>query len=442
MQKILRINIQQQKQNLKAQVRVAEREIKGDISKYVERNREIISLRAQLEKQERKHRREDWFAGPLAPDRNNGLEKGKLGGLDSNWREVMKGKPESMFREKDRPKHGNKGNIVEGDRVVVIEGVDKGKIGEVEEVNEEEDTVTLKGVAMADIITPAIARPSLLQNPPCAPSPPHPPLLHPPRHKNVRPNNPHLQRLHHPLLTKRRARSAPPPHTNLPPRLPGSSLPPHDRFITGTNIRVDWPAEERSEGIVEDGDTRREVLDAYTYNPGFYVNAETGEAPEPLPHPDIIEEIFKPRRLGGGRTQHDVDYVARKIIEDARSAWYRGRRLVGPGQEAWEAEVLQRKSAFGKAVKEDEEWRAAESERIRAEKGDLSVGEAKGDDVSVEELLPDGDTAVPFDGRIRRVGRVVRRVSGVGRVEGVRRVEVEQMVTADDSAGPTERVTV
>jgi len=94
----------------------------------------------------RKNRQEDWALGPLAPRRDVGDKADSYGSV-----------PIFNFQLPDknpnvRPKWFH---IAEYDRVVVVRGRDKGKIGIVNEVNKEKVTVQVRDMNMADINVPA-----------------------------------------------------------------------------------------------------------------------------------------------------------------------------------------------------------------------------------------------------------------------------------------------
>lgn len=104
------------------------------------------ALRNQV-RNERLNRREDWIAGPLAADRNTGLQKGVLGSVHLTQaqnldlpRHVVKGPKEddaSFGYRKEWQGEGNEFNIVAGDRVCIVRGVEDtiGSIGVVEGVD-------------------------------------------------------------------------------------------------------------------------------------------------------------------------------------------------------------------------------------------------------------------------------------------------------------------
>ena len=86
---------------------------------------------------ERCARREDWFMGSLAPNRDYGLDGGFYGTVEGSrisMPKVSKSKKEKFV------------NFAVGDRVVVVEGRDQGKIGPVTEVDGNSQCVKLEGL--------------------------------------------------------------------------------------------------------------------------------------------------------------------------------------------------------------------------------------------------------------------------------------------------------
>lgn len=95
----------------------------------------------------RQVRREDYELGALAPNRAAGNKKNSYGtimpqrtrGEDLPWAER---------EERNKIFGGRYLNLRAGDRVVILEGRDKGKIGEVKEVSGAKGEVTVKGLNM------------------------------------------------------------------------------------------------------------------------------------------------------------------------------------------------------------------------------------------------------------------------------------------------------
>lgn len=105
---------------------------------------ELDNIRA-----ERLQRREDWMRGPLAPQRDTGMENKPFGALSP---QAMK--PPSI------PKHLRRKyiNFAPGDRVCAMKGRDKGKISEVMRVDDENETLTTRDLNMVCLPLPHSSR--------------------------------------------------------------------------------------------------------------------------------------------------------------------------------------------------------------------------------------------------------------------------------------------
>lgn len=89
-------------------------------------------------------RREDWELGPLAPKRDVGLNKETYGTLSTAR---LRGNALTLEeRLKLNPDGGRYPTIVAGDRVVLLHGRDKGKIGKVTALDAKRQQVTVEGL--------------------------------------------------------------------------------------------------------------------------------------------------------------------------------------------------------------------------------------------------------------------------------------------------------
>ena len=161
MQKVLRINLHARNQGLQKTRRKTLRDAKKAWFDFANGRVTVDRKNRDLVKTERRNRREDWMAGPLAPKRDVGIKEGLYGVLDPN---MVRG-PEYPVHVSKWPQHegwtleskwegyGNEGNIIEGDRVCVIHGHDsiRGKIGEVTEVNRERREVIIQDVNIVSL---------------------------------------------------------------------------------------------------------------------------------------------------------------------------------------------------------------------------------------------------------------------------------------------------
>lgn len=102
----------------------------------------------------------------------------------------------------------------------------------------------------------------------------------------------------------------------------GSNTPRHTRYIAGEDVEIEWPEPEIAEHERQVYDTARRDVEDETYVPSIFHT--------PLPE-GVERELMDP--YARSRRRHDNDWIQRKIVEDARSAWYEQRRLVTPKQE-------------------------------------------------------------------------------------------------------------
>lgn len=162
MQKSLRISLQARNQALKRAHRQTAKETKEEWRDWrrdtIRKNR----VANGYVKEERANRREDWIRGPLAPNRNSGLQKDVYGSVDPTFlqnrpipeaaragpKKLSSAAVDSEDRHEGFQGQGNIGNIVVGDRVVVVKGHEKmkGKIGSVTEVDTESEVVKLQNI--------------------------------------------------------------------------------------------------------------------------------------------------------------------------------------------------------------------------------------------------------------------------------------------------------
>jgi hypothetical protein len=144
MQKLVRIEAQFQRNAVKRAKVVSNRKAKKKDKEYWAykqyHDKDVASRHAA----ERKTRREDWIAGPLAPDRDTGKQRGSLGALNSQAQKVVT-RPRIEMK-KPGPETGLREFLVVDDRVVVVKGPHMGQIGNVMKVDREDGNVTVKGL--------------------------------------------------------------------------------------------------------------------------------------------------------------------------------------------------------------------------------------------------------------------------------------------------------
>jgi large subunit ribosomal protein L24 len=155
MQKVFRRTILAQKQHAR---RAVKRKAKNDRDWMKSQNEQNVAFdrenSARL-KNERRNRREDWELGPLKPKRDVGDDKEVFGTMDYQALEgVDIYKPDVLKRLE--PFGGKHLNIRKGDRVVILEGHDKGKIGILSNIDERKAKVTVEGLNRVRRISPLL----------------------------------------------------------------------------------------------------------------------------------------------------------------------------------------------------------------------------------------------------------------------------------------------
>lgn len=265
----------------------------------------------------RKNRRVDWELGALAPRRDIGDKAASYGTLniyDANLPELSEEEQMKFIP------------ISEGDRVVVLKGRDRGKIGEVTDVLHDRNGVRVTGVNVTDTKIPDwMAREEENNSQLIYPMPRHLPVQH--------------VRLVYPL---------PDPETGVPRdvviqrleciRKPGSFDPDtenqYERVIPGTNTVIPWPEKAEPEYETYEADTEAITLDERTFRP--YLLA----APMPI---SVIDELRN--KYSKLRTRHDPDYIEKKEAEAARLQKRKelGTTMRTPLQELAELRAKQKK---------------------------------------------------------------------------------------------------
>ncbi|KAG0652417.1 hypothetical protein D0Z07_1023 [Hyphodiscus hymeniophilus] len=153
MQKVIRRTILAEKQAIRRNASRSEKRKRDALKNTLEqqgfhRGQEIKDIKAA-----RVARREDWELGPLAPKRDAGANKLTYGTIHTMR---TKGPVLSERQQKERSKYvGEKyKTVVVGDRVVITEGRDTGKIGQVVEMDHERGECKVDGLNMMDVRIP------------------------------------------------------------------------------------------------------------------------------------------------------------------------------------------------------------------------------------------------------------------------------------------------
>ncbi|KXT06792.1 hypothetical protein AC578_7203 [Pseudocercospora eumusae] len=280
----------------------------------------LIRANTKALQQDRKNRREDWEAGALAPRRDVGELQTTYGALSIYHIHLPERDPE------DRPKWAP---IQKGDRVVVLQGRDRGKIGEVKAYNAEQTAVQVTGLNTVDIIIPEWMA----------------------QENNVEAQElQSFEKFYH-LEDVRLVFPLPDPETGEPRDAVIDRLvqaPNGQRAIAGANTIIPFPVQESSVAHTDfDDDTVRFSVEERTFLPSLI------RAPMPL---SVIDELRG--KYSKFRTRHEYEYVQKKEAEDSKEEARKGliKTMRTPLQEL--AELRERKK------KEEEEGRELTDEQL------------------------------------------------------------------------------
>ncbi|TVY55913.1 54S ribosomal protein L40, mitochondrial [Lachnellula cervina] len=246
-------------------------------------------------KQARWDRREDYELGPLAPRRDVGDWTDKWGTLNS-----MRAKGQELQpREKEKiwePWGGKFLNIVVGDRVVILDGRDKGKIGVIKDLNKDTAEVTVGGLNLIDVEIP-----QYMIGPDEQDTRPIRTMEKPVSVKSVRlvyPLTDAETGITRDVIVKKVVTS-------------GMWFDKHkgtatwSRIIPGLDIKIPWPKKESVKNKDEPDDTLRIDVETKTFVPTLLR--------PPMPG-SVIDELRN--KFSVFRTRHEPEYIAAKEEED------------------------------------------------------------------------------------------------------------------------------
>ncbi|KAL3427674.1 KOW domain-containing protein domain-containing protein [Phlyctema vagabunda] len=239
-------------------------------------------------------RREDYELGPLAPRRDVGDLKETYGTINAQRTrgQPLKGDELDVLKTVG----GRYLNIVTGDRVVLLEGRDKGKIGEITATDAKRNQCTVKGLNVIDVAVPEW----MLQG----------------DDQDKRPVRSMEQPV--PLNKVKLVYPLPDPETGMVrdvivKKLVNSKIW-HDRhtgrtswsrIIPGLDIKVPWPKKEPKEHKDNAADTLRVDVETKTFIPTLLR--------PPMPS-SVIDELRN--KYSVFRTRHDAEYIEAKRLED------------------------------------------------------------------------------------------------------------------------------
>ncbi|APA12516.1 hypothetical protein SS1G_03866 [Sclerotinia sclerotiorum 1980 UF-70] len=303
MQKVIRRTILAEKQAVR---RLARRQRKNELDEFAirqDRMRMWNGENLKRAKENKVARREDWELKELAPKRDVGSKADKYGSIESHFVEEPAARRKEILEILDLWGGKKHLNITAGDRVVVIQGRDKGKIGKVEKVDKQRAEVYCEGLNMVDFAIPEWMKSEEDQDARPTRSLPQGISL-----KNVKLVFPYTDPItgltrdviakklaHHKMFRDRHAQTV-----KWQRIIPGAG----DR----PNIIIPWPKAEPREKKDYDCDTLRMEVEEKTFVPTLLT--------PPMPA-SVIDELRN--KYSVFRTRHDPEYVERKLEEDRQN---------------------------------------------------------------------------------------------------------------------------
>jgi large subunit ribosomal protein L24 len=275
---------------------------------------------------ERQRRKEDWLQGPLAPQRDTGVEAKSFGAVT----------PETLYPPKVRPDRRRKFiNFTTNDRVCIIKGRDKGKISEVRSVNAETETVMVKDLNLVWFPPGFVGFSlSLLRCTDC--QCPQADIAFPDWATEQQGSSTPVQRdtLPIPIDDVRLVVTLDDPDAGTArdyvaehvygagpfyEREYGTNTPRHTRYIAGVDIDIPWPNSEAPNHKDHSWDTLRMEVETPTWMPSL-------ESP-PFPS-SVIDELRN--KYSKFRTRHDPEYVKQKKMEEYKQEYLENRTMLTP----------------------------------------------------------------------------------------------------------------
>ena len=292
MQKVLQRTERAQRVAVRRAKKFEGHRLRGEAWNRDRSRKQIMEAMEERIRQERINRKEDWERGPLAPRRDVGDRAKTYGSIHMYDMTLPDREPEK------RPEWYH---ITEGDRVVIMRGRDRGRIGRVSELNKAKVMVRVKNLNMIDV---ELSQWML--------------DTHAPEEQNIQ-ATPQLISLDDVKLVY----PLPDPQTGTPrdvviERLEciNRKFDKHkrewddgDRVIPGMDMIIPWP--EKAEPRYEDNedDTLRLSAEERTIRP-FLLHA-----PMPL---SVIDELRG--KYSRFRTRHEREYRLKKELEDANKS--------------------------------------------------------------------------------------------------------------------------
>lgn len=343
MQKVIQRSQQAKRQADRRFKKMLEHAEKGEAWSRANEARRLRKFNHGLIKDARAARKEDWARGALAPRRDVGDLAEKYGSVDIFH---------MNFAEKQEAKKLEWHHIVEGDRVVVIRGRDKGKIAEVEDLDKSRDAVKVKGLNVGDVNIPEFVQ------------------------QEEQSQSMMSVSFHIPIEDVRLVYPLPDEETGTMQDVVIERLERVDeqwdpvkreydegqRAIPETNTLIPWPEKIDPKEEDKPDDTLRINVEEETFRPMLM------SPPMPM---TVIDELRN--KYSKFRTRHDWEYVQKKEAEDARAEKRKGlgKTMRTPLQEL--ADMRAKQKAAAERVLTDEQMakigEVIASERAKAMEG-------------------------------------------------------------------------
>ncbi|KAF2809694.1 uncharacterized protein BDZ99DRAFT_444161 [Mytilinidion resinicola] len=259
------------------------------------------ALQVEQLKFARNAQRQDWRLGSLAPNRNYGKDGETFGGVDRDAVTPFP-LPEAM-QIKDW-------NIVEGDRVVLLRGLDKGQIGIVKQLLRETNHLIVNQLNMAYQKKPELFR--KLDGDTSRISPVEVAV----KYEDVR----LIHTMEDPRTGTRRDVIVDEVEVRRIRINKNTGEKTWVRFVPGTDSEIEWPYDDEPDLEDHHDDTLRLTVDKPTFVPTLLT--------PPMP-PSVIDELRG--KYSKYRTRHDEDYIARQVEkeqqENAKNNWASTMRM-------------------------------------------------------------------------------------------------------------------
>ncbi|KAI1368949.1 hypothetical protein F5Y08DRAFT_294241 [Xylaria arbuscula] len=261
------------------------KEVESDANRFKTLRSEIEETKQMI--------RDDWAAGPLAPRADVGKAHGAFGSINEYRYSGNKYFP--LYQRNARCQWAGGAyylNLAVGDRVVLLDGPDKGRIGVIENLNMDTAEVTIKDLNKANLLLNehlqedgTIAVNMELPLPISAVR-----LVHPISDPTTGKTEDVIinQLVHSNLITD---------------RVTGKRR--WDRIVPGLNISIPWPPKQEPDHPTHKADTVRIDVEQKTFVPTLLR--------PPMPEAVIDELRHKYSRF---RTRHEPEYVARLEAEE------------------------------------------------------------------------------------------------------------------------------